>query len=125
MRSHFALTILLDFCFVWIYAVRYGDELANALKKSVLIGSVAALARDIEVFKLRIEDFDLHVGEDVLLFDSLEDGETGSSNLNETRPNKSPGRARLDELLGAWEEPDAPDAPNNKHVSSGICPLSF
>jgi len=42
-------------------AVRYGNDLAKIMKKSLLIGQVASLSRDIEVSQVNLADFGLHV----------------------------------------------------------------
>lgn len=89
------------------------------MKKALWIGQVAALARDIEDSDLRIEDFSLHIGndyiDDQLAGENLEPGSPRSHDGMAEPPRRnllagvetSSRRARLDELLGAWEEPDA------------------
>jgi hypothetical protein len=95
---------------------RYGEELAKIMKKSLWVGQVASLARDIEDSDLLIEDFTLHVSNEFLEENDGDNGEptspkTSSDRQDEFRRNLISGvdsstrQAVLDELLGAWEEP--------------------
>jgi hypothetical protein len=98
---------------------RYGEELAKVMKKALYVGQVASLARDIEDSDLRIEDFTVHVSNDYIedsMVDTTEPGSPKSPSADrqeEFRRNLISGvdtstrKALLDELLGAWEEPDA------------------
>jgi len=88
------------------------------MHKSLLIGQVASLARDIEVSQINMKDFGLHVSESN--FVNQEDsaslgsnqtdndkGGTGTSRRGLLKGfDTSSRRAKLDELLGAWEEPE-------------------
>jgi hypothetical protein len=88
------------------------------MKKALYVGQVASLARDIEDSDLRIDDFTVHVSNE-FLEDSMVDKteptspRSPSDRQEEFRRNLISGvdtstrKAVLDELLGAWEEPDA------------------
>ncbi|GKY96897.1 hypothetical protein MPSEU_000648700 [Mayamaea pseudoterrestris] len=109
---------------------RYAEDLTSLMKKSLIIGQVASLARDKEELGLQTHDFGFDVGR----YDMQDDanGDNGSKSSNASRdyvrsPSKGAGpsiasagggslmqqanlssiqKIRINELLGAWEEPD-------------------
>ena len=95
---------------------RYADDLAKVMKKTILVGQVASLARDMEYFGYELDDFDVHhddVYDRAMKHDEAASTRTGldsvgqrsmgamTKNLNESM------RAKVNEMLGAWEEPKA------------------
>ena len=108
---------------------RYAQDLTTVMKKSLLIGQVAALARDKEELGLRLEDFGLDVGHYDMNDETQNDeGSKASIHSREYLRSASQGpvastasdggslvqkanmssiqKIRINELLGAWEEPD-------------------
>lgn len=96
--------------------LRYGDELAKVMKKAFLVGKVAALARDIERSHVDLADS----GFNIQNYDLSEEGDQsqdGKVKRTSAAPDGflegvdlSSRRARIDELLGEWEEPEDPQA---------------
>lgn len=98
---------------------RYGEDLAKVMKKALRVGQVGALARDIEESDLCMEEFSL------LLGNEFQDAQTKGAKFENSRPpsadsvqegprkslisgvEASSRKAILDELLGAWEEPES------------------
>jgi hypothetical protein len=97
---------------------RYGEELSRVMVRALFINKVGKLARDIESLGLRFENFDFTVT-DYQRVNSAErspDSSGDSPNI----PRESRGadpmmqglynvsiKARLNELLGEWEEPES------------------
>jgi hypothetical protein len=97
---------------------RYGEELSRVMERVLFINKVGKLARDIESLGLRFENFDFEVA-DYQRGNSAErspDSSGDSPNI----PLESRGadpmvqglynvsiKARLNELLGEWEEPES------------------
>jgi len=86
--------------------VRYGDDLARLMKKALLIGKVAELARDIDVSKTQLPHG--------IFVDSSEVGDdTGSVNNDhdDATMDRLEGldpasrHMKIQRLLGEWEEP--------------------
>jgi hypothetical protein len=109
---------------------RYGEELAKVMKKALWVGQVASLARDIEDTDLLIEDFTLHVSNEFLEEADGDNGEPTSpknatDRQEEFRRNLISGvdsstrKAVLDELLGAWEEPETQREKDVRVTSEG------
>jgi len=73
------------------------------MDKSLLIGQVASLARDIETSKVNLSDFGLHVDRYVVDEESDDDQSDASGVLDGVK--FSSRRVRINELLGEWEEP--------------------
>ena len=102
---------------------RYAEDLTAVMKKSLLIGQVAALARDKESMGFELED----LGLDIRTYDDHDEthNDEGSKGSTSARDAASPRhgaaagglmqqanlssfqKIRINELLGAWEEPDA------------------
>jgi hypothetical protein len=115
---------------IFTFAGRYGEELAKIMKKALWVGQVASLARDIEDSDLLIEDFTLHVSNEFLEENDGDKGEptspkTSSDRQDEFRRNLISGvdsstrKAVLDELLGAWEEPETQSEKDVRILSDG------
>lgn len=108
---------------------RYADDLTAAMKKSLLIGQVAGLARDKEALGLDLGNLGIDVKSYCVYHDepgsnasvgshgALEvatSPKSGVTNEGTTKKDKmvqqanlsSEQKIRIDELLGAWEEPD-------------------
>lgn len=89
--------------------IRYGDELARIMKRALMINQVGRLARDIEMSQLRFDNFDLKVAS----FDSGDETSVDANLADDTGHHLLSGiargskKARLNELLGAWEEPES------------------
>jgi hypothetical protein len=122
-------------------AARYADDLAKVMKKNLLIGQVAALARDMEKLYDHGVAFDSHAFGDSKVYKSLlaNADEEGSTNESMTGPQAmksaksglndvaggSEGfvgsgltgsqKMELNQLLGAFEEPQSV---NSKNVRS-------
>jgi hypothetical protein len=115
---------------------RYAEDLTTVMKKSLLIGQVAGLARDKESLGYELEDLGLEVGQYEVNDDTNEDdasktslnaGDTVKSPLQNFGPSTSTGggglmqqatlssfqKVRINELLGAWEEPDIVNGKDN------------
>jgi hypothetical protein len=99
--------------------IRYGGDLAKVMRKSLLIGQVSALARDRE--DLMIGDvqndlgIDLYDEYETLVDDDVsmgtEAGKGSVRSISSAMVMKGNGLTRLqknkiDQLLGAWEEPE-------------------
>jgi hypothetical protein len=100
---------------------RYGEELSRVMERTLLINKVGKLARDIETMGLRFDNFDFRVDdyqrtestelepspqEEPGLDDEDEDGTAGLDLFKQGFFNTSM-RAKLNELLGEWEEPES------------------
>lgn len=93
--------------------MRYGEELANVMKKALLIGKVASLAREIKLSKINLGNFGFHVN----TFEEESESGCTSSRMHSENDNPDLGkagilngidissrRARINQLLGEWEE---------------------
>lgn len=92
---------------------RYGDDLAKVMKKSVLIGQVATLARDIEKSNIDLCDFGVVDSSQYVLDETASGQSTRNLSADDgMRGNILAGmdlssrRARVAELLGEWDEPE-------------------
>jgi hypothetical protein len=100
---------------------RYAEDLARVMKKSLLVSQVANLARDIELFGIDLNDFGLAPDQYTLC---EEGSSTGKSLRNVEGGNIFTGinfsasqTVKINELLGAWEEPEIA---NEKDDSANI-----
>lgn len=94
---------------------RYADELAKAMQKALLIGKVAALGRNIEqqtgskktvnLDASRYVEMDETMTKDGAAPDDVTIKSTHQDVLDGLRMS-SEQKVRIEELLGAWEEPD-------------------
>jgi hypothetical protein len=126
---------------ILMFVARYANDLAKVMKKNLLIGQVAALARDMEKLYDHGVAFDSHAFGDSKVYKSLlaNADEEGSGNESMTGPQAmksaksglndvaggSEGfvgsgltgsqKMELNQLLGAFEEPQSV---NSKNVSS-------
>jgi hypothetical protein len=83
--------------------IRYGEDLSRIMERALLISKVGKLARDIETFRLRFENFDLKVAS----YDTEDEPQgANAGQLNPAVFHAASKKARLSELLGEWEEPD-------------------
>ncbi|GKY98944.1 hypothetical protein MPSEU_000850200 [Mayamaea pseudoterrestris] len=118
---------------------RYAEDLTTVMKKSLLIGQVAALARDKEALGYEMEDLGLDMGRYALDEEegskgsdvagnsprhvrgpSVTSGGAGSNTLMQQANLSSIQKIRIAELLGAWEEPDFGNAQEKKAPISAI-----
>lgn len=109
--------------------VRYGEDLSRVMGRALLISKVGKLARDIEAFRLRFNNFDFNV----CTYDtSTADDGSKSTSSDAHGPSTGPltpgfyaasnsKKARLVELLGEWEEPEVLDA----NEVCFVCPSLF
>jgi hypothetical protein len=98
--------------------IRYGEDLSRVMGRALLISKVGKLARDIEAFRLRFNNFDFNV----CTYDgSAADDASKSTSSDAQGLNAAPltpgfysasnsKKARLIELLGEWEEPEVLEA---------------
>ena len=94
---------------------RYGDDLAKAMRKALLVGKVAAMARDIEQRtyaskSIELKAYEYFDADGSLAADSSSaDGQKPASrrqDLMEGIRMNSEQKGRIIELLGAWEAPE-------------------
>ena len=110
--------------------VRYADDLAKAMQKALLIGNVAALARDIEQQTFSKKDFQLDTSRYAEMEENSVDkdkptpdedasvtGKSNADNVMEGIRINSEQKVRIDELLGAWEEPEIVNKKDVRHYS--------
>ena len=113
-----------------IFKVRYADDLAKAMQKALLIGNVAALARDIEQQTFSRKDFQLDTSRYAEMEENSVDkdkptpdedasvtGKSNADNVMEGIRINSEQKVRIDELLGAWEEPEIVNKKDVRHYS--------
>jgi hypothetical protein len=97
---------------------RYGEELSRVMERALFINKVGKLARDIENLGLRFENFDFKVAEYQranLPGQSPDSNGDSPNNLRDPRDADpmiqelyhASIKARLNELLGEWEEPES------------------
>jgi len=95
-----------------LFTVRYGEDLARVMRKALLVGQLASLARDLQIMGINLADMGLKVKTD----DDLE-GTPSTKGIGENDAfvpksglleglDISSRRARIDELLGEFEEPE-------------------
>ena len=110
--------------------VRYADDLAKAMQKALLIGNVAALARDIEQQTFSRKDFQLDTSRYAEMEETSVDkdkpapdedasvtAKSNAGNVMEGIRINSEQKVRIDELLGAWEEPEIVNKKDVRHYS--------
>lgn len=96
---------------------RYGGDLARVMRKALLIGQVSGLARDTEANARLDLGLDLHEEYETLVKDDVSTANDGMK--DSLRSIASPSlliiqggsltrhqRSKVDQLLGAWEEPE-------------------
>jgi len=100
------------------YLERYSEELTKVMAGAVLVGKVANLARDIERANLQFDPFELP-GTSYSLDEEDPQKQPGSSpksaatstagrrNVFADLGESSTRKAKIDEILGEWEEPEA------------------
>jgi hypothetical protein len=122
----------------------YAEDLTAVMKKSLLIGQVASLARDKEELGLQLDDFEIDVRRYNMQDDDAKDEEGSKTSCNSREgkqsPNKSAGpsvasnggslmqkanlssiqKIRINELLGAWEEPGVARGKDSKAPIAAI-----
>lgn len=97
--------------------IRYGEDLSRVMGRALFISKVGKLARDIEAFRLRFNNFDFNV----CTYDTAADDGSKSTSSDAHGLNTGPltpgfyaasnsKKARVVELLGEWEEPEVLDA---------------
>jgi len=100
--------------------VSYSEDLARVMKNALLISQVGNLARDIESSDIDFEQFGLDIDKYVFEEDEMQ------VSARDVAPSRglpsdfsfSSRRAKVDEILGAWEEPETR---NDKKVSDIFC----
>jgi hypothetical protein len=112
---------------------RYANDLAVIMRKALLVGQIATLARDMEKYDFSMNDY--HVEHSVAYKKTMEQnvaeldgGESVGSGGNASKSQRSilastvdynaSIRVKINEVLGAWEEPTLLD-------KSNVCPKGF
>lgn len=90
-------------------AERYGEDLARVIEKKIIVGNVAALARDIEDSGINLADFGLHCDPDYY-DDGNGDGDNSVAKESTMLGlldgvDLSSRRQKVEEILGEWEQP--------------------
>lgn len=84
---------------------RYAADLTRVLQKTILIGQVASLARDLKVSGFQLDDFNVR-GYDRSSLLQKQDSNRSNMTTAAWKPDLNHSqRVRLNELLGEWEEP--------------------
>jgi len=121
---------------------RYAQDLKDVMEKALLVGQVATLARDMEMYHFQIDLEKSEAYDKTMRRYNGEEASSKRSNLASSRQTlKSAGsgltvdaekgtftgsdltdsiRVKINELLGAWEEPETVDHRNNEVPISSI-----